>query len=561
MTARSFQLRRMTLQMGAAAFLTACGSGDGPAPAPTATPAPAPPSAYPGPVLPAGLTLIAGDIGSMVSADGTGLDARFTLITDGVVDSMGTMYLEERDLGMNTDTFRPGFVIRAVTPGAVVRTLLSRPAPDGVEEMRGLRLEQDQLRVHTSVATYLFTREGTLHSTGPVSEPVPRPDRTDGDGNVYWFRDGIVWKKSAAGNVTQLAGSAGSKGQAVDGRGSDARFDQFQNMTLHDGRLVVIDKMNIRTVSLDGEVGSTATTLPAIPTIFLPQQANLLSNGSGTLYVIHASAISRLGADGTLTPFAGRDDLSARSVDGVGAAARLRMPAFLAADPAGNLYAVERPGIGVADFPYTQAGVALRKIAPDGTVTSTFHPGGLATGMAADKSGNVFVSTDHFGDGGLTGVAGGRVILKLAADGRWSVFAGRDGGPDSKIDGSGAQASFGRPRILGFDNSGNLYVEDGAVYRRITPDALVTTVNGVPGIVGEVYDDAGNSYDVDTAHSTIVKYTPDDIASIVAGKRDHPVTVLGALPGKVEHPRSLVRIGINSFAFISGNAILRLALP
>jgi hypothetical protein len=79
--------------------------------------------------------------------------------------------------------------------------------------------------------------------------------------------------------------------------------------------------------------------------------------------------------------------------------------------------------------------------------------------------------------------------------------------------------------------------------------------------VGQVQDDAGNRYVADTAHSTILKIAAGGASSVVAGTPGRAATVLGALPGSVEYPKGLVRIGINSVAFISGNAIVRLALP
>ncbi|CUI09675.1 hypothetical protein BN2497_14127 [Janthinobacterium sp. CG23_2] len=141
------------------------------------------------------------------------------------------------------------------------------------------------------------------------------------------------------------------------------------------------------------------------------------------------------------------------------------------------------------------------------------------------------------------------------------MFAGTDGEP-GKQDGIGAAARFNAPAILGFDSAGDLYVQDeGNGYRRISPAGAVSTVGAVPPEVGRVGDEAGNRYVADSERSAITRISAAGVSSIVAGMPGHAVTILGALPGSIENPRGLVRIGINSYAFISGNAIVRLALP
>ncbi|NHZ80011.1 hypothetical protein F2P44_12090 [Massilia sp. CCM 8695] len=398
---------------------------------------------------------------------------------------------------------------------------------------------------------------------GPVDGPgrtarfkFIRPETVvlDPAGNLYLADASMLRKVTPQGVVSTLAG-ADDTAAARDGTGSAARFTEPAGMAYKGGLLLVIDNGVLRRVSLAGVVTTSTTTLP--------NARVLRADRDGTVYVVFPDHIATLGDDGQVTLFAGKPNLSETSVDGIGAAARLRGPQWLTADPSGNLYAIERQTLGYRSTgPYINSGVNLRKIAPDGSVTSRFLAAGLPSGIAADKAGNVYVSTHWYNSVNPGAARAGRAIHKLGPDGTWTVFAGLDAGPDEKTDGTGAAARFSAPRILGFDKAGDLYVEDaGPVIRRITPAALVTTVASAPAEVGQVLDDAGNRYAADTAHSTILKIVPSGASSIVAGTPDRAATVPGPLPGAVEYPKGLVRIGINSYAFISGNAIVRLALP
>ena len=95
-------------------------------------------------------------------------------------------------------------------------------------------------------------------------------------------------------------------------------------------------------------------------------------------------------------------------------------------------------------------------------------------------------------------------------------------------DGTGAAASFAAPIFLAFDTNGNLLVTDsgGEIVRRITPDAVVTTCAGEPGMTdgdqgagpkagfsspcGIAIDQNGNIYVANGSGNTISKgvFTP-----------------------------------------------------
>jgi sugar lactone lactonase YvrE len=107
---------------------------------------------------------------------------------------------------------------------------------------------------------------------------------------------------------------------------------------------------------------------------------------------------------------------------------------------------------------------------------------GILGYVALDERGNLYVS-ERSGDAGATG---GARILRLAADGSATVYAGAnvpgfggDGGP-------AIAARLNDPNGLAVDSAGNLLICDSENLRirRIAPDGVITTVAGTgqPGV-------------------------------------------------------------------------------
>ncbi|MCC7288710.1 MAG: hypothetical protein IT503_21240 [Burkholderiaceae bacterium] len=204
----------------------------------------------------------------------------------------------------------------------------------------------------------------------------------------------------------------------------------------------------------------------------LARPFGVVSDLSGNLYVAEFSAhrIRKITPDGLVSNFAGEGGVFG-SADGVGTAARFSNPQGLAIDGADNLY--------VADT----GNQTIRKITPAGVVTT------------------------------------------LAGQAREFGFA----------DGTGSAARFNGPRGIASDTLGDVYVADSSnqVIRRITPDGVVTTIAGAPGVAGSqdgaaaaarfkdppgiAVDAAGNLYVADQGNHTIRKITPDGVVSTIAG--------------------------------------------
>jgi DNA-binding beta-propeller fold protein YncE len=84
-------------------------------------------------------------------------------------------------------------------------------------------------------------------------------------------------------------------------------------------------------------------------------------------------------------------------------------------------------------------------------------------GIVADSQGNLFLTGKN------------NKIIKITPAGKAELFAG--GGRFGK-DGKANQAGFNDPEGITIDAADNLYVADGPCIRKITPDAVVTTIAG-----------------------------------------------------------------------------------
>lgn len=300
------------------------------------------------------------------------------------------------------------------------------------------------------------------------------------------------------------------------------------------------------------------------------------------------------------------------TVDGTGGAARFDQPSGLAADAGGNLYVAE------------QASGAIRKVTPEGQVTTLLAPGGLGAptwlavdgagqilvtdrdnntvrklnaagqvqpfagsgacagddgagltagfckpdGIAVDKAGNVFVSD-----------SGNHVIRKVSPDGVVTTVAGTKGACGN-ADGPATSAQFCEPHGLALDSQGNLFVADtlNSTIRKISASGEVTTVAGSPGMIGTAdgagtaarfygprgvaLDKSGNLYVTDTYNYTVRKISlAGAIVSTVAGVAGTSDTVVGKLPGGFSSPLGIVVLNDGSIAVASGHAIVKIVLP
>ncbi len=238
--------------------------------------------------------------------------------------------------------------------------------------------------------------------------------------------------------------------------------------------------------------------------------AGIAYDKSGNLYVADSynNVIRKITSTGIVTTLAGTPSTPDYScscpVDGTGAAAKFNLPLGITVGPDGNIYVADTLNNAVRKI--TPNGVVttlargfawsygltvdaannvilvetdaqrLDKIAPDGTVT-VFAYGGLnfPKNIVMDSKGNFFI-TDFWN----------HMIRKVTANGVITTFAGS--GLNGYADGTATQAQFNYPYSIGIDEADNLYVGDveNFVIRKITPDAQVSTIAGVAGRQGDI---------------------------------------------------------------------------
>lgn len=168
------------------------------------------------------------------------------------------------------------------------------------------------------------------------------------------------------------------------------------------------------------------------------------------------------------------------NLDGSGMTARFNRPMGVVVDANNTTY--------VSDT----LNHTIRKIDPSGVV-STFAG---ASGIAGVQDGPVQSARFHNPIGlALDGVGNlfvadsvNNTIRKITPDGVVSTLAGTPGVPPSGVDGQGPAARFYAPTGLVIDSSGNLFVADTymSTIRKVTPSGVVTTLAGQAGVSGSL---------------------------------------------------------------------------
>ena len=153
-------------------------------------------------------------------------------------------------------------------------------------------------------------------------------------------------------------------------------------------------------------------------------------------------------------------------------------------------------------------------------------PLGPVSGVAADATGQVFLSLSH-----------ANVVLRLAPDGQLSLYAGNGLRGFSGDGGRAIQAMLNGPTALEVDSAGNLYIADteNNRVRKVSPQGFISTVAGgglLPGDGGPAtgvelssprdvaLDAAGNLFIA--GFNRIRKVTPNGIITTVAGGGSQP---------------------------------------
>ena len=235
-----------------------------------------------------------------------------------------------------------------------------------------------------------------------------------------------------AGNVVTIAGKAGVPPDLVNGAATAARFSNPARLvTDHAGNIYVVDNFN--------EVIRKITP------------AGIVSTLAGSRFV--------------------------GSEDGVGTSASFNSPSQIAIDTDDNLYVADTMNhtirkITLSGVVTTFAGHAGSSGSNDGPLSSAFF--NQPVGLAIDRSGNMYVSSDH--------------ALRMITPGGMVTTVAGQAGVHGSAEGAGSAARFGGSTELATDTN-SIYVVDSinATIRAGTP------VIADAAIIDQAFGPAGES--------------------------------------------------------------------
>src|SRR6185436_17631633 len=479
--------------------------------------------------------------------DATGAAARFSGPSDVAADASGNVYVADWTSA----------VIRKITPFGVVSTLAGRAGERGFVNGRGGAARFFGSRgIAVDLSGNVFVADQANHAIRKISPSGvvstfgtgitdPVDVATDSVGNVYACSAGGIRKYTPAGVITAMY--------------STSEFLNARNLTFDaNDTLFFTTSSHVRKMTAGGVVSTIAAVQGA---------EGVAVTDTGDLYVGGSSRIVRITPDGTVTAFAGQENMGG-SADGMGAQARFSSPFGLAIAPGGLLYVAdfynstirkvtipgavvttvagttaENPGSidGPADdakffLPYAatvdSAGnvvvadhFAIRKISPGGVVSTAASSNTLVpTGIDAAEDDTLYVANHDF-----------QTIGKVTPDGTVTILAGLTFTPGS-TDGTGSGAQFRDPADVVVHPGGDLYVTDSGNHtiRKVTTAGVVTTFAGLAGQSGSgdgtgaaarfnnpggiTVDDGGNLYVVDKNNYTIRMITvPGAVVTTFAG--------------------------------------------
>ncbi|MCW3103849.1 MAG: hypothetical protein JWO09_2289 [Bacteroidetes bacterium] len=246
--------------------------------------------------------------------------------------------------------------------------------------------------------------------------------------------------------------------------------------------------------------------------------------------------IRKVSPSGIITRVAGTGASGFSGDGGLATAAKLKSPAGVAVDSAGNIYigdggnnrirVVNTAGI-IATYAGTGVAGALGDGGPAGA--AQFYSNGK---MAFDKYGNMYVADN-----------GNRKVRKITPVGIITTVAGNGSGGYSGDGGPATSASFSYPFGISVDTTGNIYIDDYTNRR-------VRLVN-VGGIISTYAGNGGTGYTGDGGPATSAQVSPQGSTSdkygnlLIADITNHcirkvvPVCVAPGPPASTTPPSAL----------------------
>jgi hypothetical protein len=474
-------------------------------------------------ITPQGVVSTLAGTGERGSADGTGRQASFGYELYLAADAAGNVYVADHE----------NKTIRKVTPLGVVTTLAGVPGGAAVidgtggdayfQSLRGIVVAPDgNIYVHDQGTLRQVTPQGVVTTVLGSSNDPRTVDGTgadarlyyygqamtaDADGNIYLLEPGVLRKVTPNGEVTTLAGAAGTSGH-FDATGTAARFDNPKGITIGaDGNLYVVDgDHTIRKITSAGVVSTLAG------------QANNAGANNGT-----------------------------------GSAATFNYPAGIVARANGDLLVGDTNNYQIRQV--TTAGVVSTYAGSPGSWGAANGIGAAAQfngpyGIVANATGLMYVAD--------TSNHGLRVVTASGTVSTYSGYLGED--EAGFADGPLAQARFSYPYMLQLDGGNTLWVLDqgGTAIRQVSPQGVVSTLvspqsDSFNGACSMTLDNDGNAYVGSSQSDTIIKVTAAGVVSTLAGSSGGGISLGAGAPVRAAtvRPSSATR---SNFADGTGSA-------
>jgi sugar lactone lactonase YvrE len=291
-------------------------------------------------------TVLAGDGTRNYSGDGgPATSAGFDVLSGLAVDPTGRIYVAD------------GFRVRAFQPGGVIKLIAGNgryvSSPDGVPALGAL-----------------------IYLPGGVA--------TDASGNIYFGEYAGRIRRISGGILSTVAGNSTSGISGDGGPALNASIGRPQAIAIDTSGAIYFTEWNtgaIRKIGTDGIIQSLPKPGSAIGSSLYP---GIAVDRSGNVYVTSAeSIVYRISPSGSVSRYAGTGD-SGYNGDSIPAVrAQLNFPQGLAMDAGGNLYIADR---------YNNR---IRKVTPDGVISTVGAINSSVAFVAIDGSGDLFASDDQ----------------------------------------------------------------------------------------------------------------------------------------------------------------------
>lgn len=410
----------------------------------------------------------------------------------------------------------------------------------------------------------------------------------DAAGNAFVAEGNVIRKVTPAGEVSIFAGNRSNNYLAIDGTGTAASFQSINTIAIDSmGNLFVSDNRTIRKITPSAVVTTFAgnnTALYSLPSAdgtgaaaTFRTVASITIDSANNLYAADTGnyTIRKITPGAVVTTIAGdvTGTISTVPLDGPALSAKFVRPTDVTVDSANNIYVADSRQIrkiSALGIVSTLAGDTGGGAPQDGTGSAARF--NFINDIKVDATGNIFVAD-----------IGTRSIRMVSPVGVVTTFAGTPAGTyisstAPSLDGTGTAAVFSRPSAFALDASGNLFVMDSFIFRKITPTAVVTTIagkndqQGVADGTGAaarlrsspmVFDSTGNMFVLNNQEGLVRKITQAGAVTTFAGGGSYAGNTTGDGTGTgaaFSYPSGLAIDAANNI-YVAGAGVVRKITP